>query len=134
MTPTQRTLAALHRKGLKCGIVEKWNPFVRRKDGGRGIRMDLFGFIDIIALDPNRGVIGVQSTGNDFAGHDRKIRIERRAECTCWLLTPGAHFELWAWRKVKVKRGMKKTIYEPRIKIYTLDDLDFDPFEDDIWK
>ena len=72
ISPTQRTLKAnkdLHRD---CGIVERWQQY-----GGKfGIRQDLFGFIDIIAIDPEQGIVGIQSTGQDWAGHVTKILIK----------------------------------------------------------
>ena len=128
MTPTQRTLRRLKNQNLKAAIVEKWIPFGIRRDGsgkiiGRGVRRDLFGIIDIIALDINRGVIGIQSTGQDFAGHHRKLTLEKKEECIQWLLTPGSHLELWGWRKLKVNRGREAIRWEPRIKVYTIADF-----------
>jgi len=120
LSPTQRTLAALRAMGRKCGIVEKWNAHAR-------IRQDLFGIIDIIALDPVAGVVGVQSTGQDFAGHRHKLEGDKAQECIDWLSTPGTALELWGWRRVKVKRGGKAMVWQPRIKIYTLEDF-MDPF------
>jgi len=117
MTPTQRTIRELKNRGLKCGIVEKFNRFA----GPHGIRQDLFGIIDIIALDPMRGVVGVQSTGSDFAGHMRKLKEERLQECIDWLSTPGTVLELWGWRKVKAKRGGKAMVWRPRLAVLTLD-------------
>jgi hypothetical protein len=90
-----------------------------------GIRQDLFGIIDVLALDPQRGVVGVQSTGNDFAGHLRKLTEERPQECLDWLSTPGTTLELWAWRKVKAQRGGKQLIWRPRIRV--LGRTDFEP-------
>ena len=127
MTPTQRTLQELKRRGFKwVQVVEKWNAYAVRGDGKRGLRQDLFGFIDIICLDCCRGIVGVQSTGTDFSGHHQKITTEKADAAIAWLSCPGAHLELWGWRKVKVKRGGKKEVYEPRIKVYTL--LDFESF------
>lgn len=120
MTPTQRTMRELRNQGRKCAIVEKFNTFV----GKYGIRQDLFGIIDIIALDPQRGVIGVQSCGQDFSGHWKKITIEHNQDAYDWLTTPGAKLELWGWRKIKVKRGGKAMRWEPRIKEITLEDLE----------
>lgn len=117
MTPTQRTLRELKRRGLVCAIVEKWNAHAR-------LRQDLFGIIDIIALDVTRGVVGVQSAGNDFAGHHRKLTQEKAQECRQWLETPGAHLELWAWRKVAYKRGGALKLWKPRIRVYTLKDFE----------
>ena len=122
-SPTQRTLKALRAQGLECAIVEKWNMHARRGDGKRGIRQDMFGIIDIVALDHERGVVGVQSTGTDFAGHMKKLKGERLRSCIEWLSTPGAHLELWGWRKVKVKRGGKAMKYEPRVHVFTLAEL-----------
>ena len=60
--------------GLKCDVVERWISFAQRNnDGG-------FNIIDIIALDPKKGVIGVQSTGSDFSGHDKKIMVDHKQD------------------------------------------------------
>lgn len=124
LSPTQRTIQELKKRGFKTVIVEKWNPHV-------GIRQDLFGIIDIIALDPYRGVVGIQTTGSGFAGHHRKFTEEKSQECIDWLLTPGTALEIWSWRKLKKKRGEKATYWAPRIKIYRLCDF-VDPFEDGV--
>ena len=52
MTPTARSLAYLRRRGALCAVVERFNAFVTRPDGGKGVRMDLFGFIDVLAVEP----------------------------------------------------------------------------------
>jgi hypothetical protein len=119
MTPTQRTIRELKNQGRKCGIVERFNSFV----GPHGIRQDLFGIIDIIALDPERGVIGVQACGQDFSGHYKKITIDRAQETIDWLMTPGAVLELWGWRKVKLKRGGKAMRWKPRVREIFLQDV-----------
>jgi len=119
MTPTQRTIRELKNNGRRCGIVERWNPHV----GTHGIRQDLFGIIDIIALDPERGVVGIQCCGQAFAAHLRKLTEEHAQETEDWLSTPGASLELWSWRKVKKVRGGKAIVWRPRIKEITLEDL-----------
>lgn len=118
-SPTEKTLAALKAKGCMCGMVERWIPRAR-------IRKDLFGIIDIIALEPGRGIVGVQSTGTDFSSHNTKLAVENVAASIAWL-EAGGHLELWAWRKVKVKRGGRAMVYEPRIKVYQLADFSDDP-------
>ena len=118
MTPTQRTLRELRNRGMICGIVERFNSFA----GPHGIRQDLFGFIDIICLDPSRGIIGVQSCGNSFSQHYKKITEEKNQECYEWLRC-GGKVELWAWRKLKLKRGSKALRWTPKIKVITLEDL-----------
>jgi len=117
LSPTQRTLRALRDRGLVCAIVEKFNQYA----GQFGRREDLFGIIDIIALDPERGVIGIQACGSDFAGHKRKILEEKYQETSDWLNTPGTSLELWSWRKLKVKRGGKAMVWKPRVEVIELE-------------
>ncbi len=118
-TPTQRTLRELRNQGRVCAIVERWNQHV----GPHGIRQDLFGLLDIIALDPDRGVVGIQSTGTAFAAHERHILGERAQEAVDWLSTPGTVLELWGGRKVKAQRGGKALRWAPRVREFTLADF-----------
>jgi hypothetical protein len=120
---TQRTKDALRAAGLTCELVEKYNYFAVRPGGGRGVRHDLFNVIDILALDHSRGIIGIQSTGPDYAGHYRKMTEEKWMSAVNWLLTPGCHLELWAWRKLLKKKGGKQRIWTPRIKVFSLSDF-----------
>jgi len=126
LSPTQRTLRALREQGFVCAIVEKFNQYA----GPFGMRQDLFGIIDVIALDPVRGVVGVQSCGQAFSEHIRKITIEKAQETTDWLKTPGTILELWGWRKIKLKRGGKAERWSPRVKQITLDDVGMNDVED----
>ena len=119
MSPTQRTIRELKNNGRVCAIVEKWNPHV----GLHGIRQDLFGIIDVLALDPERGVVGVQCCSGSMASHYRKITEERIQETMDWLQTPGTALEIWSWRKVRAKRGGKAKVWRPKIKEVTLEDL-----------
>jgi len=128
-SPTQRTIRALKDQGRVCGIVERYNAHV----GPHGIRQDLFGIIDIIALDPERGVVGIQSCGSDFAAHERKILEERAQESVDWLSTPGAKLELWGWRKVKLKRGGVAMRWQPRVREFTLADFSASMGADEPW-
>ncbi len=117
LSPTQRTLRALRDQGLVCAIVERFNPYA----GPHGIRQDLFGCIDIIALDSQRGVVGIQPCGQAFSEHKNKLLGERNQEVTDWLSTPGTKLELWGWRKVKLKRGGKAMRWKPRLASITLE-------------
>lgn len=118
LSPTQRTLRALREQGRVCAIVERWNAYA----GPHGLRQDLFGIIDVLALDPERGVVGIQSCGSDFAAHYRKLTEERAQELSDWLSTPGTSLELWSWRKVKLQRGGKAVRWSPRIEKVVLAD------------
>lgn len=117
MSPTQRTLDRLRRSGLRADVVERWirNP----KHPAGGVRRDLFGIVDIIALDPNRGVVGIQSTGLDYSGHYVELVTDKRAAVRDWLSVPGAAFELWGWKRRKVKRGGSAFRWEPRRFVFT---------------
>ena len=101
LSPTQRTLAAMREQGRICGIVEKFNSF----SGKFGIRQDLFGFIDIICIDPVLGIVAVQSCGQSFKEHIDKLTGERNENVYEWI--KHAPVELWGWRKVKLQRGGK---------------------------
>lgn len=119
LSPTQRTLRELRQQGRVAAVVERFDAFA----GPHGLRRDLFGVIDLIALDPQRGVVGVQSCGSDFAAHFRKLTEERAQETYEWLRTPGASLEIWSWRKVKLHRGGVAMRWSPRIREVTLADL-----------
>jgi hypothetical protein len=65
-SPTQLSLAHLRKTCDAVQVVEKWNPHAR-------IRQDLFGFVDILALDGEE-TIAVQSTSwANVSSRARKI-------------------------------------------------------------
>ena len=113
LSATQRTLRALRQEGCICGIVERWNQHV----GPFGIRQDLFGFIDIIALYPS-GICAIQSCGQSFAPHIQKIMENEIAPE--WIKSSGT-IELWGWRKIKKVRGGKQMVWKPRVVKFQLD-------------
>ena len=114
ISPTQRTLKAMREQGRECGMVERFLVHA----GPFGLRQDLFGFIDIIAIDPADGIIAIQSCGQDFSGHIKKMTEERNQQMYDWL--KHAKVELWGWRKVKVKRGGKAVRWRPRVADFTI--------------
>jgi hypothetical protein len=118
MSPTQRTLKRLREQGITAGIVERWLAFA----GKFGKRQDLFGIIDIIALDPIDGVIGIQSCGNTFSSHYKTITEEKYQNTLEWLETPGTKLEIWSWRKVVKERGSGVYIWRVRKKRITVED------------
>lgn len=117
LSPTQRTLQLLRNEGCTAGIVERFNQFV----GPHGIRQDLFGFIDLIAVYPDeRGITGVQCcAGSGISAHRTKIMENEHAPA--WLVA-GGRIELWAWRKVSLKRGGKAMRWAPRVEVFELKD------------
>lgn len=117
MTPTARTLAYLRNDlGMLAGIVEKWNSYAK-------IRQDLFGFADLLACSPDRGIIAVQATSADnVSKRIDKIRAEPRADR--WLESTG---RIWVigWSK-RGARGKRK-LWTPRIvEILKADEIELD--------
>lgn len=68
-SPTQLTLKRLKETGKYplVQIVERWNPFAR-------VRQDLFGIIDLLAIDENGYVTAIQVTSkSNMRARIRKI-------------------------------------------------------------
>ena len=120
LSPTQRTMRALRESGNICAVVEKWNPY---GGAGHGIRQDLFGIIDILVLNPERGVVGIQACSQSSAGHLRKLKEEKAQNSIDWLSTPGTSLEIWCWRQIKLKKGGKAKRWMPKITELTMDDF-----------
>lgn len=113
MSPTQRSLAHLRSHGFTVGITEHWNSFVHR-------RQDLFGFIDLIGVHPDFGVLAVQTTsGSNLAARRTKILAEPRA--LSWLKA-GGKIVIHGWRKIGA-RGKRK-IWELRAENIVTGDFD----------
>lgn len=112
MTPTQRTLKLIRDRGWTAEVVERWIP-------GAFIRRDYLNIIDIIALTGTE-IIGVQSCGESFADHKKKIHDH--ADAAAKWLASGGRLLLIGWRPMKVKRGGIAKKYEPReIEFYLFD-------------
>jgi len=89
MSPTQRTLRLCRKHGFAVQVVERFCAFSRR-------RIDLFGFIDVIAAD-GANILGIQVTsGANMAARLAKIKAEPRA--MQWLESGGRIF-VHGWRK-----------------------------------
>lgn len=114
-TPTQRTIKFLKEQGRIVGKVESFNPYA----GQFGQRKDLFGFIDLITIDPVKGIVAVQSFGSMWAEHVRKLQEDKNEEMYEWLRH--AKLEMIGWRKISVKRGGVAKRWFPRIADVTLD-------------
>ena len=103
-SPTQRSLKYLRDLGHTVAVVEKFNRFAN-------VRQDLFGFIDIVALDGMTGLLGVQTTSNDnVSAHIHKAML--LPNLVKWLQA-GNRFDIHGWAK-KGKQGKRK-LWEIRI-------------------
>ena len=118
LSPVQRTLRVLREQGAKCSIVEHFNPHV----GEHGVRQDLFGIIDILALDPS-GIIGIQVCGSDYKKHFNKLTIERAQDSIDWLSCRGTKLQIWSWRQLKIKRGSKAVKWTPKVTELSMEDF-----------
>ena len=89
-SPTQRSLKHLRDQGYSVQVVEKWNPFAH-------IRQDLFGWIDLVAVHPTLGILGVQTTTKENL-NARLEKAKGNAALLSWLLS-GGKLHAHGWRK-----------------------------------
>ena len=101
------------------GRTEQWLPVASMPGGG--VRRDLFGWMDLLLLRPSMDIIGIEAVGiqacamTDRSRHLEKLRATDLSHLIAmWLDAPARGAELWAWRKLKSKRGGKavKWAYE----------------------
>ena len=93
----------LEAEGWTVGTVEQRIPhcFITR---------DLFGFIDLIAASPSKGILGVQATGGgNMSARASKTRLEPRA--AIWLAA-GGRIQIHDWVKVKGSKQRECRILE----------------------
>tara|TARA_R100000808_G_scaffold4669_2_gene14923 strand:- start:13990 stop:14385 length:396 start_codon:yes stop_codon:yes gene_type:complete len=109
-SPTARTLERCRKWQWRAGVVERWIPQMRR-------RADLFGCIDLVALDSSDGVLGIQatSTGN-MSSRLHKATTDCRDDLTRWL-ERNNRFEIWGWAK-RGPRGKRKLWTLRRVEVY----------------
>lgn len=100
MSPTQRTLAEMRKRGYMSAVVEKWNPHAF-------IRQDLFGLIDVICLG-NGETIAVQTTsGSNVSDRIRKIA---ESDKTAEIRKSGWKIVVHGWRKNAKGRWMLREV------------------------
>lgn len=104
MSPTARTLALLRERGYEAQVVERWIPRAN-------IRVDLFGFIDIVAVGKGR-TVGVQAcAGASVAPRVHKVREARTLPAVLkagWVVLvigwrKSARTSRWTYRVVRVR-------------------------------
>lgn len=91
-SPTSRSLEYLRKLGYKPWVVEK---FVRFPPPGH--RVDMYGFIDVVAIGPGRTVAVQATTGGHLANRATKIRA-----CDDYPMVRAAQWviEVHGWRKL----------------------------------
>ncbi len=108
-TYNSRTLAECRKRGWVAQGVEQ----TIKIPGGRTFKRDLFGVIDVVAIDLSaplgQRTIGIQTTsggtGGSHAPHRDKILAEPRA--SSWLQA-GNRLELWSWAKQGARGKAKR--------------------------
>ena len=89
-SPTQRTLAECRKRGWHVQVVERWNQYAR-------IRQDLFGVIDLVAIVPGRGILGIQAT--DATSHSKRVaKVLEEPRAIAWVKAGGL-LQVWSWSK-----------------------------------
>ena len=96
ISPTQNSLKKVRKEGYIAGVVEKWVM-------GADIRRDLFGFIDILAINKEGGdTLAIQCTSySNIASHIKKIEADELAVNLAAVRKAGWRIEVHGWHKVK---------------------------------
>ena len=94
LSPTQRTLALLRERGYLVAVVEKFNPHV----GPFGIKQDLFGFGDVLALRKGE-ILLVQTTSGDNLS--KRVTKIINSEHYPKVIESGMLVVAHGWRKLK---------------------------------
>ena len=90
MSPTQLTLRELRNNGYLAEVVEKWVM-------GAGVRKDLFGFIDVLAIK-GQEIVVVQATS--YANVPARVQKMTNHENLPRVRESGMKIVIWGWRKV----------------------------------
>jgi len=108
MSPVQRTLDWLRKHGYEAAKTEHWNHFAKR-------RQDLYGFVDVLAVNADQ-LLAIQCSDDaHHAGHKAKILKNKAAR----LLAYHAEVEIWSWG-LKLTRERRKDGLLNRQKEQTL--------------
>ena len=102
-SPTSRTLQKLKSEGWTAGITERWSQPAMK-------RFDLYGFIDVLAMHPEKGFLAVQATsGSNASARVRKILGECHNDAVTFLRAGRGMtgIEVWSWSK-QGQRGKRK--------------------------
>lgn len=87
-SPTQRSLTYLRKSYPLVQVVERWNPFARR-------RVDLFGIIDVVAVGDDIMAVQTTSSGNVSA----RVKKILESDALPILLRNKIRVVVHGWRK-----------------------------------
>lgn len=97
-SPTQRSKKLLESRGYLVAIVERWNAFARR-------RVDLFGFIDILAIKGDETLAIQTTSGSNVSARITKINETQSSKV--WAESPNRKIIVHGWAK-RGPRGKAK--------------------------
>lgn len=118
-SPTARALELYRDLGFRIEKVEQ-----RLAIPGKSVTRDLFNVIDLIAIKPGVGIVGVQATGGEGGNHAaRRNKAKAEPALREWLES-GGRFEVVSFAKrCSNGRGSRKVV-TPRREELTLEQLD----------
>lgn len=118
-SPTARSLELLRARGWTCQVVERR---IRRFT-----LVDLFGCIDILAVHPREGILGVQACARASAAA-RLVKAAAQDDLRVFLAAPGTRFSVWSWAK-QGPRGKRKvwTCREDDLPLTLWEEMQEDP-------
>lgn len=95
---TRESVKSLEADGWTCWVVESRIP-------NTWITRDAYGFADILAMSPGRGIMLVQATAGESTSnyHARIAKIRHEARAGIWLAS-GGRIQVHSWEKPKTGR------------------------------
>ena len=112
-SPTSRSMAWLRDQGFTVQKVEYWDHYGKK-------RRDLFGVIDILAINEQGVTLGVQATSDTNRSH-RRDKALHEPRLRIWLCGEQRTFEIHTWGKHGA-RGARK-LWELHREAIRLNDL-----------
>ncbi len=108
--PMLRSLKVLRENDWQCAVVERWKPVFDKKTRQLrpfGVRVDAFGFGDILAYSATRKQIALIQTTDASSFSKRRLKTLALPELYGWKAAGGLVF-LHGWGK-QGPRGKRKT-------------------------
>lgn len=105
-SPTSRSLRQLRADGYVAEVVERWNQYSKT-------RHDLFGIVDVLAMDGELLAVQATTTGNLSSRIKKSLASPN---LRAWLEVPGLRFECWGWAK-RGERGKRKLWTRRRVEL-----------------
>ena len=115
--PRAWSMEMMRKQGFLCGMTEHWNSHTKR-------RVDLFGFIDFVAIGHGKCVAVQCCARSSISPHKRKIVDACNEAATQWLQA-GNTIEIHGWDRHAVPLTTKDgTRLRRRVKVVYLVDSD----------